>query len=242
MKTTERNGRLCNQIIRNIAFSFIAKRFDYYVEYSNDELIKKLGIELYSGKNKYNESIILDDHNYFKYLLEETKINKYLNPNIHYFQTEKITDYIYTYLNSEEIKTKIISKNPYNSRYRNNKDIFIHIRLGDASHLNPGINYYLNCINKLDYDRIFIASDSINSTIVKNIRNINPKKNHIIKYDEINTIQFGSTCKYIILSHGSFSALIGYLGFYSEIFYPNKNIEWCNIGMFTNKGWNPLDY
>ena len=34
-KTTNNNGRLCNQIIRNLALSILAKKYDLYVEYSN---------------------------------------------------------------------------------------------------------------------------------------------------------------------------------------------------------------
>ena len=49
----------------------------------------------------------------------------------------------------------------------------------------------------------------------------------LLHYNEIDTIQFGSTCKNIILSHGSFSAMIGNLSFYSNIYYPkiDKNIN-----------------
>ena len=50
----------------------------------------------------------------------------------------------------------------------------------------------------------------------------------VLYYDEVNTIQFGSTCKHVILSHGSFSATIGYLAFFSQIFFPEyeSNKEW----------------
>ena len=33
--TTEYNGRLCNQVIRNLALSILAEKYDLYVEYSN---------------------------------------------------------------------------------------------------------------------------------------------------------------------------------------------------------------
>ena len=39
----------------------------------------------------------------------------------------------------------------------------------------------------------------------------------IINYDPVKTIHFGSTCKNIILSHGSFSAFIGYIAFFSTV-------------------------
>jgi hypothetical protein len=44
--TTAKNGRLGNQIIRNLAVSLIAEKHNLKVEYCNKELIQKLGIEL----------------------------------------------------------------------------------------------------------------------------------------------------------------------------------------------------
>jgi len=44
----------------------------------------------------------------------------------------------------------------------------------------------------------------------------------------------------IVLSHGSFSAMIGYLSFFSNIYYPNYKPLWCPLEMFTNKGWNGI--
>ena len=40
--TTQYNGRLCNQIIRNLAVSKIAEKNDLFVEYSSYEEIKQL--------------------------------------------------------------------------------------------------------------------------------------------------------------------------------------------------------
>ena len=42
-KTTCGRGRLCNQIIRNLSLSILAKKYDLYVEYSNyDNINNKL--------------------------------------------------------------------------------------------------------------------------------------------------------------------------------------------------------
>ena len=60
----------------------------------------------------------------------------------------------------------------------------------------------------------------------------------ILDYNEILTIQFASTCRNIILSHGSFSAIIGYLSFYSTIYYPEYEINKIWFGdMFSIDGW-----
>ena len=46
--TTGNNGRLGNQIIRNLAVSLISEKHDISVQYYNKDLIYKLGICLYS--------------------------------------------------------------------------------------------------------------------------------------------------------------------------------------------------
>ena len=50
--TVGTQGRLCNQIIRNIAVSLIACKNNLYVEYYNYDKIAKLGIRLYIGEKK----------------------------------------------------------------------------------------------------------------------------------------------------------------------------------------------
>ena len=151
-----------------------------------------------------------------------------------YFQTEEITTYLYKYirLNNKQIE----EKNPYKSRYNNNNDLFIHIRLTDSARHNPGIKYYINSINSLKYDSIYIGSDDFNHHIINQLKTQYPDIN-FVKKNPVNTIQFGSTCKHIILSHGSFSAVIGYLAFYSNVYYPDFEPKWCPLGLFLNKGF-----
>ena len=50
----------------------------------------------------------------------------------------------------------------------------------------------------------------------------------IILHDIVNIFKFSSTCRYIILSYGSFSAVIGYISFYSDVYYlkRSKQIAW----------------
>ena len=236
--TTDNNGRLCNQIIRNLALSLIAKKYNLKVNYSNNTLITELGIPLYSGTNQYLNTIHLTDENYFN-ILNSDKLEYNLNPNNNYFQTKEIIQLLYNYLHNYEIKKNIINKNVFNFRYNNNNDLFIHVRLGDVSDYNPGIYYYLNTIDKISsYDTMYIATDDINHGIINTIINHYPNSK-LIHNNEIDTIQFASTCKHVILSHGSFSAVIGYLSFNSTIYYPEyeSNKIWYG-DMFSIKNWN----
>ena len=104
---TRRNGRLGNQIIRNLSVSLIAQKFNLKVDYFNKDLISKLGINLFSGDNDYENTILLTDDNYFEVYNSENVINN-LNSNNNYFQTKSISHFLYSYLHQEPIKLNII--------------------------------------------------------------------------------------------------------------------------------------
>ena len=236
-RTTNTNGRLGNQIIRNLAVSFIAERHNLFVEYSSHQLIKQLGINLFVGEKKYDNSITLNEENYFDVLNNILESN--VNGNINYFQTKEIIDLIFNNINTN--KSSIIENNPFNDRYNNNNDCFVHVRLGDCINKNPGIEYYLKVLSNIKFDNLYISSDTINSNIIHKIIKEYPKCN-IINYDEISTIQFGSTCKYVVLSHGTFSSVIGYLSFYSNVYYPclDKITPWHGE-LFSISSWNCVE-
>lgn len=233
---TVENGRLGNQIIRNLAVSLIAEKHNLIVEYCNRDKIQKLGIELFSGKQCFTETKELIDDNYFS-VLNGYMLTYNLNPNASYFQTKNITNFLYKYLHSEKIKSNIIQKNKFKQRYNVNNDLFIHIRLGDVANKNPGIHYYMNTIKTIEYDNIFIATDSPSHDIIQTLFSTYPDSK-FVNWDEIDIIQFASTCKNIILSHGSFSAVIGYLAFFSRVHYPEYEIHKMWYGdMFSIEGW-----
>lgn len=236
--TTSKRGRLCNQIIRNLCVSLIAKRHDLFVEYSEYDKITSIGIELYIGKKKHKETIILNDDNFFD-ILNSNNFAYNLDPNLNYFQTHSITNFLFNYLNSEDVKNNIINKNPFKNRYNNNNDCFIHIRLTDASQYCPNHKYFIDIINKINYDNIYIATDDSTHDIIYQLKLIFPSIT-IINYNDIETIQFGSTCQHIIVSHGTFSAMIGYLGFNSNIYYreiDKKNLWHGDIFSINNNKW-----
>jgi hypothetical protein len=237
--TTGTSGRLGNQIIRNLAVSLIAEKGDLFVKYSSYYLIKQLGIDLFSGSKKYDKTQVLNDDNYFS-IYNCDNIDYNLNPNDSFFQTKEISNLLYNHLNTDIIKSKIIDKNPYKERYQNNNDLFVHIRLTDVSRFNPGITYYLNAIKSISFENLYISTDDKNHNIISTIMKLYPDAK-LINYNEINTFQFGSTNKNIILSHGSFSSIIGYLGFFSNIYYPEYEANKIWYGdMFSIEKWTKL--
>jgi hypothetical protein len=224
-----------------LACSLISEKFDLYTEYSSHEIIKKLGINLYIGKNKYHNTISLNESNYFD-ILDKTTLNSNITAS-DYFQTKQITNCIYRYLHNKSVKSGVIETNPFKERYSKNNDIYIHIRLGDVSHLSPGLAYFVKAIELIEnYSNIYVSTDEMGHDVIKRFVEKFPNTK-FLEYDEIQTIQFASTCKHVILSHGSFSAIIGYLSYYSSVIYPDYRLASKYIwfgDMFSIDGWNKL--
>ncbi len=238
--TIEGHSRLGNQIIRNLAVSILAEKHDLLVTYCNYHIIHNLlGIKLFIGKNNYNETMILTDDNYFAVYIQSS-IQCNLEPNYYYYQTKDISNFLYLHLRTSEIQENIKSKNPFSSRYQNNNDLCIHFRLGDISHFNPGIEYYIKATKQLPNppDTIFLCTDEPTHPFITQYIDTFPNT-IIVDLLPYKTLQFSSTCKYIILSHGSFSAMIGYLAFYSTIYYPQYQSDKMWYGdMFSIPNWN----
>jgi hypothetical protein len=136
----------------------------------------------------------------------------------------------------------VVEANPFKERYSKNNDIYIHLRLDDAKQWSPGLQYYLKAVEAVGvHDKIYISTDEKEHHIVKQILERYPQAS-LLESEEIHTIQFASTCKNIILSHGSFSAIIGYLAYYSNVTYPDyslASVAWFG-DMFSIYGWNKL--
>jgi hypothetical protein len=253
MSITIENGRLGNQIIRNIAVSLIAEKFNLHVEYASQDIItNSLGIRLFVGENKYGSTAVLTDGNYHT-IITRGVFGKNIDANNFYFQTRYIMSLIHGYLNCDLVKERIMTMNTkWGERYGKNNDLFIHIRLTDVARLNPGVLYYLTAIRRIGgvVDNIYISTDDAEHPIVREIMEKYPKSKLVgdvlggddeRKNSEVSSIQFGSTCRYIILSHGSFSAIIGHLAFYSTVMYPeyiNGKIWYGD--MFRGHGWTEI--
>jgi hypothetical protein len=50
----------------------------------------------------------------------------------------------------------------------------------------------------------------------------------------VDVILFGSTCKNVILSYGSFSGIIGYLSYYSTVYHKKNTKKWDDSDMFRD--------
>lgn len=237
-------GRFGNHFIRNIAMSLLAKKHNLYITYCSQKSIESLGIDLFCGTQNHSKTETLTDLSYFKFYNADTIMCNF-NPNTiySYFQVKEIIDLIYEYLRRDEVQRKIITYNPFTLRYNNNNDLYVHVRLGDGIQFSPGLAYYMNAIKNVKYDKLYISTESPSHDYIKTLMKEFPQAD-LVLYDEVKTIQFASTCKHIILSHGSFSAVIGYLAFFSEnIYFPEfeKDKIWYGA-MFFIESWKKLSY
>jgi len=228
----------------------LAEKYDLVVEYSYWSKIRVLGIPLYRGSKIFQENRIVDSDAKMEALLQEIDSSNFvLQTNLImqgdiYCQTREMTNRIFNYLRSDKIRDAIIQCNIVRYHYQKNNDIFVHIRLGDVADKNPGFAYYEKVLKSLEtkgYDRIFLSSDSPDHTICQKIF-MGFRNTSFLQVDEIQTIQFASTCRHVVLSHGSFSAIIGYLAFFSEVYYPAYDPEKIWYGdMFSVPGFQKVD-
>lgn len=219
--------------------------------------MKEIGLyNLFKKREKGNLHTINSEEG-----INEKQLLQCLNKS---FKFDKNKKYIFSkgYLQSNDfiiqltkylisVKNRLIKEieinNKFKNRYNKNNDLFIHIRNGDIFNtretiLTPNFNYYRKVLELNKYDNIYLTLAD------KRFKNKNDElkfKNLIKEYNikifednEANTILFGSTCKYICMSSGSFSLMIGLFGYYSKYIYYSAN---AGKIFFTNNklvGWH----
>jgi len=200
-----------------------------WYEYFNE--CSALGFDLFTnGTNVYEHTSIVNDVNILSMLdMDSINVNLTVQKQDAYFQSPEIAKKIRMNLDTQKIK----ERNPNSVRYGNNTDVFVHVRLGDVQNTSfvPPIEYYDGVLQSITFSNGYIASDTIDHPIVQRLISKYSLKPFID--NEINTIQFGSTCKYIVTAGGTFSWLIALLGLDSHVYYPKEYLKWHgNIYVF----------
>lgn len=237
--TATNRGRFGNQFIISMGFNFIAKNNNIKVTYKDYDRITELGIDLFIGTNTYDDTIKLTDENFFEYITEKMEIPSNISiANDAWFQTRKFSFYLKEYFNDEKIRNNVIENNIYKERIGNNNDVFVHVRLGDIADKFPNsYTYYDNALSTIKFENGFISSDSIDNLMCKKL--IEKFNLNIINKNEVQTIMFGSTCKNVVTSQGTFSWLIAFLAFNSNIYYPKNMMRWHG-DIFVFPEWNGI--
>lgn len=233
-------GRFGNLFFTGMALHFISKMNDLHSTYKDYQSFVQLGLTFYCGSTSYQETISLTDENFFTLVEKPIYKNISIRNNV-WCQTTEFANYIEQYLNEPIQKGIIMDMNPFHNRYGNNNDVCIHVRLGDIFHreFNQPFEYYDKVLQDLSFDHGYICSDSISNEICTRL--IEKYKLSVVSYDIVPTIQFASTCKYIVLSSGTFSWMIGALSFMSFIYYPLIKKKWHGT-IFVNPAWKEIDY
>ena len=240
------NGRYSNNVIRSFFAGKISEKQNVYCEFPVKEL-SELGLSFpKSNVPKPDEStltkrITLNEKDVEEYYTEVKDCsNTVIDIMDTYCQEPNTIKELSTFLKQPEQKISIIEKNPFKSRYSSNNDVAVHVRLDDIhqyGNRNKPFEFYDNILSKLTFDNAYIASDEISHPICRML--IDKYNMKVIDEDIIRTYQFASTCKYIVISNGSFSWMIGSLGFFSTVFYPlidNVSTHW-HPDFYVDKSW-----
>ena len=222
-------GRLGNKLIQYVLARILGEKFDQFVSYSLDvpdfPLIKTNII----NRKIYKKTILVDDDNFLE-ILESQNLNSTNLVVSGYFQNK---------LFLSKYHKNILKL--FDINYENKKGIFLHYRLGDFQKFKirwVAHEYYIYCLDeilKTSNEKIYVSTDSPDHDLIKNLQ----KKYEInlIKESPKDTIICGSQFENKILSLGTFSWWIGFLGNQNNIYIPYKK-NWKNF-MFV-EGWRGI--
>jgi len=224
----------------------LAETSDLFVTYSSfDRIHQRLGIPLFVGTHRYPTTRTIRDADFLPLLQSlqhsEEPLTENLNANYDYFQTREISNLLYTHL--RVVQSSIRAANSFRERYGQNRDCMVHIRLTDTTHENPGYAYYASTIRSIlsSMDTLYVATDQPSHPMIAQLMTeCRPPEGaaHLVTLDEVETLQFGSTCKFLVLSNGSYSAVMGWLAFdATEIHYPKYKSQMWHGDMFSIPSW-----
>jgi len=121
--------------------------------------------------------------------------------------------------------------------------LFVHVRYGDLERFHNGAHvchyeYYKQCLCNINSNKRYLASDSLSRPFVKKIMrdfDLKPYKN-----TPEETIIFGSKFKNKVLSLGTFSWWIGFIGSQHNVICPNpSDYRWWHGTIFEcMQDWN----
>uniref|UniRef100_A0A6C0ANW1 Uncharacterized protein n=1 Tax=viral metagenome TaxID=1070528 RepID=A0A6C0ANW1_9ZZZZ len=243
IKAPPTSARLGNKFFMNMAISFLSAKYKQRAEYAMESELNKLGIDFHreqKPQSVHEHLIKIDDNNFMKYIQGPDTALAIEFQKDTYCQKSDFCQMLKSHFADEALRTKIRNANPWTNRIGNNHDVFIHVRIGDVQHLTPSLSYYEKALSSITYEKGYISSDSPNHPMINTLC----QKYGLIKIsdDQIRTIQFGSTCDKLILSHGTYSWLIGFLNFDStSVQYPKIKHIWHG-DIFVFPEWTEVDW
>jgi hypothetical protein len=241
--TLRAEGRLANHVIRNTVCSLLAEKYQLKFAYGYEAQLDRLGIPLYkSGTKSHDSHIHLVNEDFLRYFLNEDLGDRNIWTNGTFFQTNEIADYLRAHFASDAVKKSIMDHNTHRARYENNDDVFVHIRLGDVIGCCPCFEYFDRALQQLTFSTGYISSDTISHDIC--VRLMQKYGLKPLAMDEVETIMFGSTCRNVVLSNGTFGWTIGVLSWFSTVFCPNLRLFPAHhpVEIYDFADWRMIDH
>lgn len=211
MITINYQGRLGNNLFQYFTALILSNKFNQKI--SNILPSNILKDNLINNDIQYSDDLIVNDNNVID-IIEQDTVNSNLILD-GYFQKRDLLKY---FIQSEHIQ---------NNNEKLVEGSFVHVRLGDISNDATRcceIQYYEKALQGLNGG--YISSDSPNHEIVKRLSN---KFNlEVFQNSAEITLIFGSQFENKILSLGTFSWWIGFLGNQNNVICPSQKeyIEW----------------
>jgi hypothetical protein len=203
-------ARLGNNLFQYSLAKILSKKYDQLIDNPFDNTIIDTTTQIGRSTNFPKGFSITDD------TFADIDNNELLHCNIHingFFQNRKMIQLLEENLNL------------FNNNYDYIDGLFVHVRLGDLlvddPKRIPTYEYYADTISDNKKNINYISTDSKDHPMVlKLIENFN-----LTLYDDTpeNTIKFASRFTHKILSFGTFSWWIGFLGCNNKIFCPDQS-------------------
>jgi hypothetical protein len=216
------DGRLGNWLFQYCLASILSNKFKLKIDDTCTNFIEKNNILI---NKKYKNDVELENNkSNFKFHFTDFYKNKL---NICSYYKNILLGVDNYYQNSELIDEYFdFYKNLYifpETELKNNEHVFCHVRLGDIQNIKNIVlpyEYYDEALSKLNFKKLFIASDTINHPIVKSL--CDKYNGEIFNGSPAETINFGSRFKKMVLSEGTFSFWIACVSDASEILIPSE--------------------
>ena len=232
-------GRLGNKIFQNFVVSWLAERYNLRAHYEYAPQCASLGLQFFEAGERLQEGPeMLLTSGLLRELLQRPAGAALANTLVlseQYYQEAWVAQRL---LRAElpAQRLRVQQANPYRARYGANNDTIIHLRLGDLPY-PAALEQYTAALQAVGSagrgGRVYITSDSREHAMVKALSARLGGASEVLDLEEVRTLQCGSTCRFLVLSEGTFSWLMGALAYEAEnITYATTHLRWFGTEIF----------